>query len=299
MLPSGRRLDRATALFISLLAVGFLVATFDVRASGDSATTVLRGGAQTLVEPIQSGIDFVVRPVVGFVDGISNVAGLRDQNERLEAEVQRLEARLRETSALERRVAELEAINDLAPPEGLATVTARIYSSGPSTFDQVRFINKGSSDWVIVGQAVIDESGLVGRVDLVTGSSARVRLVTDPLVAVGVRVQDTNQTGAATGRGDDMLQLDMFDATEPVTEGAVLVTDGSRFPPGVVVGFVRETKEADVGFTLRTTVDPAAAFSELDFVKVVVGWSPLDADPETGDPLVDPPLFTDPDTGPR
>ena len=299
MFPSGRRLDRATALFISLLAVGFLVATFDVRASGDSATTVLRGGAQTLAEPIQSGIDFVVRPVVGFVDGISNVAGLRDQNERLEAEVQRLEARLRETSALERRVAELEAINDLAPPEGLATVTARIYSSGPSTFDQVRFINKGSSDGVIVGQAVIDESGLVGRVDLVTGSSARVRLVTDPLVAVGVRVQDTNQTGAATGRGDDMLQLDMFDATEPVTEGAVLVTDGSRFPPGVVVGFVRETKEANVGFTLRTTVDPAAAFSELDFVKVVVGWSPLDADPETGDPLVDPPSFTDPDTGPR
>ena len=165
MLPSGRRLDRATALFISLLAVGFLVATFDVRASGDSATTVLRGGAQTLAEPIQSGIDFVVRPVVGFVDGISNVAGLRDQNERLEAEVERLEARLRETSALEQRVAELEAINDLAPPEGLATVTARIYSSGPSTFDQVRFINKGSSDGVIVGQAVIDESGLVGRVD--------------------------------------------------------------------------------------------------------------------------------------
>ncbi|MGB5657165.1 MAG: hypothetical protein WBN35_11215, partial [Acidimicrobiia bacterium] len=93
MFPSGRRLDRATALFISLLAVGFLVATFDVRASGDSATTVLRGGAQALAEPIQSGIDFVVRPVVGFVDGISNVAGLRDQNERLEAEVQRLEAR--------------------------------------------------------------------------------------------------------------------------------------------------------------------------------------------------------------
>ena len=115
MFPSGRRLDRATALFISLLAVGFLVATFDVRASGDSATTVLRSGAQTLAEPIQSGIDFVVRPVVGFVDGISNVAGLRDQNERLEAEVQRLEARLRETSALERRVAELEAINDLSP----------------------------------------------------------------------------------------------------------------------------------------------------------------------------------------
>lgn len=294
MIPSGKRLDRATALFISLLAVGFLVATFDVRASGESATTVLRGGAQTLAEPVQGGIDFLVRPVVGFVDGISNVAGLRDQNERLEAEVQRLEQALRETAALERRVAELEAINDLAPPEGLATVTARIYSSGASTFDQVRFINKGSSDGIVEGQAVVDESGLVGRVDLVTGSSARVRLITDPLVSVGVRVQDTNQTGAVTGRGDDVLQLDVFDATQPATKGAVLVTDGSRFPPGVVVGFIREGKEAEVGFALRTTVDSAAAFSELDFVKVVVGWSPLDADPGTGDPLIDPPSFTEP-----
>jgi rod shape-determining protein MreC len=299
MLPSGRRFDRATALFISLLAVGFLLATFDVRASGESATTVLRGGAQSLAEPVQSGIDFLVRPVVGFVDGISNIAGLRDQNERLDAEVQRLEQALRETAALERRVAELEAINDLAPPEGLASVTARIYSSGASAFDQVRFINKGSSDGIVEGQAVIDESGLVGRVDLVTGSSARVRLITDPLVSVGVRVQDTNQTGAVTGRGDDVLQLDVFDATEPAVEGAVLITDGSRFPPGVVVGFVLETKEAEVGFALRTTVDPAAAFSELDFVKVVVGWSPLDADPGTEDPLIDVPPFTDPAADPQ
>jgi rod shape-determining protein MreC len=294
MFPSGRRLDRSTALFITLLAVGFLIATFDVRSSADSFTTVIRGGAQTLVAPVQEGIDFLVRPVVGFVDGISNVAGLSDQNERLEVEVRRLEQQLLETSALERRLAELEAINGFAPPEDLATVTARIYSAGASTFDQVRLVDRGSDDGIIVGQAVVDEDGLVGRVDLVTKSSARVRLITDPLVSVGVRVQDTNQTGVTTGRGDELLRLDMFDATQPVREGAVVLTDGSLFPPGIVVGFANETKSADVGFALRTTVDPAAAFSQLDFVKIVVGWSPLDADPATGDPLIDAPSFTDP-----
>jgi len=296
MFPSGRRLDRSTALFVTLLAVGFLVATFDVRSSGDSVTTVIRGGAQTLVAPVQQGLDIVIRPVGGCVDGISNVAGLSDQNDRLEAEVRQLEQRLLETSALERKLAELEAINDVAPPEDLATVTARIYSTGASAFDQIRLINRGSDDGMIVGQAVIDEDGLVGRVDLVTKTSARVRLITDPLVSVGVRVQDTNQTGVTTGRGDELLRLDMFDATHPVREGAVVLTDGSLFPPGIVVGFVDETESADVGFALRTTVAPAAAFSQLDFVKVVVGWSPLDADPEIGDPLVDAPSFTDPES---
>lgn len=294
MFPSGRRLERSTALFITLLAVGFLVATFDVRSSGGSVTTVMRGGVHTLVAPVQEAIDFVIRPVVGFVDGISNVAGLRDQNVRLEAEVRRLEQRLLETSALERRVAELEAINDLAAPENLATVTARIYSAGASGFDQVRLINRGSAAGIVVGQAVVDEDGLVGRVDLVTRSSARVRLITDPLVSVGVRVQETNQTGVVTGRGDDLLRLDMFDATQPVSEEAIVITDGSLFPPGIVVGLANETKSADVGFILRTTVDPAVAFARLDFVKVVVGWSPLDADPEAGDRLVDAPSSIDP-----
>lgn len=297
MFPSGRRLDRSTALFVTLLAVGFLIATFDVRSSGDSITTVIRGGAQTLIAPVQQGVDFIIRPVVGFVDGISNVAGLSDQNERLEAEVRRLEQRLLETAALERRVAELEAINDFAPPEDLATVTARIYSAGASTFDQIRLIDRGSDQGIVIGQAVLDEDGLIGRIDLVTKSSARVRLITDPLVSVGVRLQDTNQTGVTTGRGDELLRLDMFDATEPVREGAVVLTDGSLFPPGIVVGFADETKSADVGFSLRTTVDPAAAFSQLDFVKIVVGWSPLDADPQARDPLVDAPSFTEPGAG--
>lgn len=297
MFSSGRRLDRSTALFVTLLAVGFLIATFDVRSSGDSITTVIRGGVQTLMAPVQQGVDLVIRPVVGFVDGVSNVAGLSDQNDRLEAEVQRLEQRLLETAALERRVAELEAINDFAPPEDLATVTARIYSAGPSTFDQIRLIDRGSNHGIVVGQAVVDEDGLIGRIDLVTKTSARVRLITDPLVSVGVRLQDTNQTGVTTGRGDELLRLDMFDATEPVREGAVVLTDGSLFPPGIVVGFADETKSADVGFALRTTVDPAAAFSQLDFVKIVVGWSPLDADLHARDPLVDAPLFTEPGAG--
>jgi rod shape-determining protein MreC len=297
MFPSGRRLDPSTALFVTLLAVGFLIATFDVRSSGDSITTVIRGGVQTLMAPVQQGVDLVIRPVVGFVDGISNVAGLSDQNDRLEAEVQRLEQRLLETAALERRVAELEAINDFAPPEDLATVTARIYSAGPSTFDQIRLIDRGSNHGIVVGQAVVDEDGLIGRIDLVTKTSARVRLITDPLVSVGVRLQDTNQTGVTTGRGDELLRLDMFDATEPVREGAVVLTDGSLFPPGIVVGFADETKSADVGFALRTTVDPAAAFSQLDFVKIIVGWSPLDADLHARDPLVDAPLFTEPGAG--
>ncbi len=295
MLPSGRRFDRVTALFLSLLAAGFVIATFDVRTTETGIADTLRGGTQTLLAPLQRGADMVISPVVGFFEGISNLAGLREQNARLEAEVRELELKLRETESLQAKVQELEAINGLAPPLELASVAARVYSSGASSYDHVRYILKGSDDGIAVGQAVIDERGLIGRVDAITADTARVRLLTDPVVAVGVRVRETNETGVVTGVGTDSLRLDMFDASTPVTEGSVVVTDGSRFPPGIVVGFVSESADAEVDFVLRTEVEPAAQFSKLDYVRVIVGWSPLDAEIEPESPLIAPPEFVDPD----
>ena len=87
----------------------------------------------------------------------------------------------------------------------------------------------------------------------------------------------TNETGIVTGRGDGPLRLEMFRANEAVYEGDRVVTDGSRFPPGIAVGTIHATANAEVGFVLRGEVDPAALLSEIDYVKVIIGWSPIDA----------------------
>jgi rod shape-determining protein MreC len=275
---SGRRIDRVTILFLSLVAVGFIAATFDVRSSGGGVSEVLREGTQSIFTPFQKGVDFITRPAIAFVDGVSNLAGLRDENERLAAQVRELESQVQATDALEEQVVQLEAINGLVTPGELATVTARITASGPSAFDNVRYIDKGSKDGIVPGQAVVDEDGLVGRVDIVSARAARIRLITDPIVSVGVRVLSTNETGIVTGRGDGPLRLEMFRAKEPVSREDRVVTDGSRFPPGIAVGTVVATAGAEVGFVLRGEVDPAARLSEIDFVKVIVGWSPIDAE---------------------
>jgi rod shape-determining protein MreC len=274
---SGRRIDRVAILFLSLVAVGFIIATFDVRSSGEGVSEVLREGTQSIFTPFQKGVDFVSRPAIAFVDGISNLAGLREENERLSAQVRELESQVQLTDALEEQVVQLEAINGLVTPGELTTVTARITASGPSAFDNVRYIDKGSKDGIVTGQAVVDEDGLVGRVDIVSAGAARIRLITDPIVSVGVRVLSTNETGIVTGKGDGPLRLEMFRAKEPVSKGDRVVTDGSRFPPGIAVGNIVGDADAEVGFVLRGEVDPAARLSEIDFVKVIIGWSAIDA----------------------
>ena len=276
-------------LFLALVIAGFIVATLDVRSDSDGVTNVLREGTQSVFTPFQKGVDWVVTPVIGFIDGISNIAGLRDENDQLRARLREAEADLREITALEEKVTQLELINGLEVADNLTTVTARIYASGTSVFDNVRYIDKGAKDGIIAGQAVVDEDGLVGRVDLVSANDARIRLITDPLVSAGVRVRSSNETGIVSGRGDGPLRLEMFRPLSPVFEGDLVVTDGSRFPPGIVVGLVDSTTDAEVGFVLRADVSPAARLSEIDFVKVVVGWSPIDAAIESGEEETNPP----------
>ncbi|MGI9666455.1 MAG: rod shape-determining protein MreC [Acidimicrobiia bacterium] len=283
---SGRRLTRVTILFLSLIAVGFIIATFDVRSDDNGTGDVLREGTQSVFTPMQKAVDWVATPVVGFVDGVSNIAGLSEENDRLLDRVRELEAQVQATDALEEQVQQLELINGLVVAGELSTVTARIYASGSTPFDHVRYIDKGAKDGIVVGQAVVDEDGLVGRVDLVSANDARIRLITDPLVSVGVRVQSTNETGIVSGRGDGPLRLEMFRATEPVYEDDLVVTDGSRFPPGIVVGTVLTTADSEVGFVLRTEVEPATNLSQVDYIKVIVGFNAIDPGIESG--TVDP-----------
>ena len=275
-----RRFDRAGGLFVGLLVVSFLLATFDVRSEGEGVGSVLREGTQSLFSPLQRAATSVTRPVVGFIDGIADIASLRDENERMQSRIGELESLVRDAEELQRRLEELEKINGLEPPGELAAITARIVSNGSNDFDHVRFIDRGRDNGVVKGHPVIDDNGLVGRVDAVGDNWARVRLITDPRLGVGVRDLATNETGWVSGQGDGPLKLEMFNAGESVGRDDLIVTDGSRFPPDIRVGIVLEAAESEAGFALVTEVEPFIETARLDFVKVLVGWSPLDAPTE-------------------
>jgi len=102
-------------------------------------------------------------------------------------------------------------------------------------------------------------------------------LILDPNVEVSVLDQSTSQAGLIRGDNENDLVLRVFSAEEPAREGSVVITAGSRFPPGITVGTISATASDDAGFGLVTRVEPAVNFSRLDYVKVIVGYSPLDA----------------------
>jgi rod shape-determining protein MreC len=277
---SHNRFERSTILFIGLIVFSFILTTVDVRASGAGIAGSLRDGAQAVASPVQRVASAITRPVVGFFDGLTNLTQLRSENDRLQEELTALQQQVDETEQLRARLRELEDIAGLEAPEGLDDVTARVFAVGPSDFDLIRRIDRGTEDGVVEGMAVIDESGLIGRiVQPVNARNATVRLIQDPLSRVGVIALATGEVGWVTGQGDGPLLLEMSRASEELQAGDLLVTGGGRYPPNLPVGVVVEDARAEVGFTLRTTVEPRVDFARVDFVKVLlttVGDEPIE-----------------------
>jgi rod shape-determining protein MreC len=266
----GSRIDRSTSLFLGLIVISLVLTTFDLRAEGGGLGGALRDGAQAVFTPIQKVMGATTRPFVNFAEGVSDLVGLRDENERLRQEVADLQARLEAGDAREVRLRELEAILAVEPPEEIDTVTAQVLAVGVSEFNQIRVIDKGRDAGITVDMPVIDEGGLVGRVVSVTDDAARIRLLTDPTIRVAVRVERTGETGVVTGRGGGPMTLEMFNTEASVVAGDLLVTADGRFPAGIHVARVSAPARAEVGFALRTTAEPTAELTRIDFVKVLV-----------------------------
>lgn len=263
-------IDRSTAVFIGLLAVSLIMVTVDLRASGAGIGGTLRDGTQAAFTPIQKGVGFVTRPVVGFFEGLSDLIGVRGENQRLTQQVADLDRQLAEAQGLQQRISELEKILGVEPPEEIDSITARVMAVGVSDFDLIRLIDKGRKQGVTVDMPVVDEGGLVGRVVTVTDTAARIRLITDPTMRVAVRLDRTGETGILIGRGSGPMSLEMLNTDAVLVVGDLLVTADGRFPAGIAVARVAEAARAEVGFVLRTSAVPTAGLTRIDFVKVLV-----------------------------
>jgi len=250
--------------------ISLALTTVDLRASGAGVGGTLRDGVQGVFTPIEKVIGAATRPVADFLEDLSDIFSLRGENRRLREEVIELERELGEARALQTRVGELEAILGLEPPGELDSITAQVLAVGVSEFDFTRVIDKGRLDGITVDMPVVDEGGLVGRVVSVTDEVARIRLVTDPTVRVAVRVQRTGETGVLTGRGSGPMRLEMFNTDAAVVAGDVLITADGRFPAGIEVARVLEAARSEVGFSLRTTAEPTAEVTRIDFVRILV-----------------------------
>jgi rod shape-determining protein MreC len=144
-------------------------------------------------------------------------------------------------------------------------VSARVVADSRGPFANTRLANAGGEAGVRVGNPVMSEEGLVGRVIGVTKGASRILLLTDTASRIPVMIDRTNARAILTGDGSGHPQLAYLRGRDPVKVGDRVLSsgDGAVLPRGLPVG----TAVRGVDGTWRVALDSDR--DAIDFVRIL------------------------------
>jgi rod shape-determining protein MreC len=257
--------------FLFILALTLLVAR-DAAPVRDAATAVTAA-----LVPFERALAGVGSGVSAFTESISEIQRLRADNATMRERIDALtveNVRLREQAITAQQQARLAAV---AGGIAYQTVAAPVIARDPSGVLQTVLIGAGREQGVQLGNVVVSERGVVGRVSEVGSTYSKVLLVTDPASSVSAIVQGSRTTGIVRGQYGDTLVMEWILQTEQVAVGDVVITAGlavgedlrSLYPKGLVLGTVVGIDRADNAAYKRAVVLPSVDLRHLEHVLVV------------------------------
>ncbi len=208
------------------------------------------------------------------------VLGVREENESLHEEINRLERenlRYREAMVSSERFKRLEAFQ---ARREVPMVAANVITQDLSRWFQSVTIDRGSEAGVRAGMPVITGSGVVGVVAGTTPGASKVLLVIDLQSRVDAYVQRSRARGTLRGRSEEECEFDYVLREDDVKEGDQLLTSGlgSVYPKGLLVGTVTSVEGKPYGLFQTVRVSPAVDFRKLEEVFVILEQRELPQD---------------------
>jgi rod shape-determining protein MreC len=222
----------------------------------------VRFGLQTLTYPIQLAVNSPASAWNWSQEVFETRDALRAENARLREQNRLLALRSMRYEALNRENSELRGLRDALPPVAERWLGAEIVNT-PNTLRQRVLINRGTSNGVYKGQALLDDKGVIGQTTHVGPFSAEVILITDPEHAIPVQIERTGLRTIAVGAGDTTsLALPYLPGNADIKSGDMLLTSGlgGVFPAGYPVAHVTEVH--------RDAVQPMAQVRAIPFAAV-------------------------------
>jgi rod shape-determining protein MreC len=261
-----RRLPRwVSTLVVVGLAVVFLI---------PGPWRSLEGVASTALAPLQMGVSGTVGEVVNVVSTVQRVRDLATENAEDKDRIDQLTSELIRLHELEVENADLRQLLLMKERTGPgAYLPVQVIARDDAPYVQAVTIDHGALDGVKQDAVVITHQGLVGHVEKVNPTTAKVRLINDLNSSVSVRLQtDARTTGVLRGQSQGNLMVVAYiPQTDVVTQGAVVLTSGlgGMYPEGLVVGKVARVERKDADPFQAAVVESAVAMDKLERLYVL------------------------------
>ncbi len=216
--------------------------------------------------PLEVSSSFIrdTRAIVTYKFILNENYRLRDQAGRVKSDAAFNEELLRENQRLKKLVSFKEQFQSKA-------VCARVIAREPGNWSRGVMLNKGANDRINIGDFVLAESALAGRVIEVSARTAKVILINDPESSVAAFIQRSREEGLVSGTllGEVIMRYLEKDS-DCMPGDAVMVSrldQAAPFP--VLIGAIKEVKEEPQGLAKYCVVTPAADLRRIEEVLVV------------------------------
>lgn len=259
------------ALLIGLIAASIIMVTAYGREGSAGPLHTLQSAVSGAVSPLRivgGSVEAATSTVGDTMENITadqnTLTGLREYNSQLEQQYAQMEEYKQEAQRLQKLL-------DLKDNYQIEGTGARVIGRSSEAWSQTVIINKGVNEGISTGQTVIGTSGVVGQVVSASGSTATVRLLTDPQSGAAAMVQSSRAEGILRGSLIGLLYLEDLDADAEVNVGDVIVTSGlgGSYARGLIIGTVVKVDAQQGDTSRRIVVSPNDSIDTLEDVLVV------------------------------
>lgn len=260
-------------LMLLLLITSLTLIAIDVSGSGSGPISYIRSGIREAFSPIQKGVGAITTPIGDFFEGLTNSSDLKSENRKLKQDLSKEKTKNQQYLGAISENEKLSKLLKLDSTIDVEKTTARVVTGSPSNFESTVQIDKGSDDGIVVGDAVIDGDGLVGRIIESSSTRSTILLLSDSSSGVGVRNSRSSIVGIAQGvTSNDKLKLNFIDPDADIKTDDLLVTSGlqnGRFPANIPVGKVTTVKKDTNGLSSNVVITPLVNLTQVSVVSVL------------------------------
>jgi rod shape-determining protein MreC len=224
-----------------------------------------------------------IHSIADWFSGTWNSIG---ELKRLRSELDAARERLVEYEQVSRNLTELRRENEVLREQlgfsralAFRYISAQVIARDPGNQFSTIMVNRGSVHGLRQGMPVIafqgGLQGLVGRVVVVSLTTAIIQPITDPNSFVAARLETSRFDGLVAGSQGVSGLLTMSYvrklALNEVQYGELVITSGmgQLFPEGIHIGRVREMTAKGYEASLELEVEPIVDFSRLEYVFII------------------------------
>jgi len=227
-----------------------------------------------ILSPIEGGLRSGSLSIKGFYDNWIIKRDLLAENAKLKEQLKNYQMDLSRANSLEEENELLKEELNFAKESGHAYVSAKIITGVSDRVSQSVVINRGKSDGITKGLAVIGGNGImVGKISEVQDNFSKVLLLTDINSKIAATVQNTDRTsGLVEGQFGLSFKMTNIAQDQEIKEGDLIVTSGleGQIPKNILIAKVERVDKVESEIFKTAMLSPLISFANLSDLLVII-----------------------------